>query len=79
MQGPMSQIGLMRNDMCYAQNLTKAAKTDDPVERMKIIVTNFIAAHHINPTLASFRSPLFPILGETLQHEFPTGEKIFME
>jgi hypothetical protein len=46
--------------------LSKAAKTSDPIERMKYILTSFIASHYINPTLATFRSPLFPILGETL-------------
>ena len=65
--------------MTFCQKLSEAAKTSDPVERMKLVVTYFVAALHINPTLATFRSPLFPTLGETSQHEFPTGEKLFVE
>lgn len=43
MQGPQTQVGLIRNDMCFMKELSKAAKTSDPIERMKHIITFFIA------------------------------------
>ena len=46
---------------------------------MKHIVTFYVAAHFINPTLIQCRIPLNPIIGETYQREMPTGEKLYME
>lgn len=38
-----------------------------------------MSGHYINPTMTTCRVPLIPIVGETLQHEFPTGEKLYCE
>jgi len=45
---------------------------------MKIIAKFFIASDHINKTYGC-RVPLNPILGETLQRESPTGERLYAE
>jgi hypothetical protein len=29
--------------------LTKAAETDDPIERLKLVVTSYLAGNHISP------------------------------
>lgn len=61
-----SQLAIVKNDVSYCRrHLKTAAKIDDPVERMKHIVTFYIAAHFINPTLIQCRIPLNPIIGET--------------
>ena len=46
---------------------------------MKLIVTYYIAGLWYNPALLGCRSQINPILGETLQREMATGEKIFCE
>jgi hypothetical protein len=69
----------MRNDCTYGQELTLAAAEKDPVKRMKHIIKFLIAGLYINPTMSTCRIPLIPILGESLQHEFPTGEKLYVE
>jgi len=75
-----SHCRLVTNDMTNNCNyLTKAAKIEDPLERMKLVVTNFISSHFINPTLIQCRIPLVPILGETYQLEMETGEKLYLE
>ena len=56
--------------------LNAAAMTNDPVERMKLIVAATVA--YIFPT-HSFDKPLNPILGETFQAELPDGSQIYME
>lgn len=54
-------------DMSYSsQYLTKAAKSSDPIERLKLITTMYVAGHHINPVEIQLRAPLNPILGETI-------------
>ena len=75
-----SQLIIVKNNLSYCrQHLKAAANIDDPVERMKHIVTYYVAAHFINPTLIQCRIPLNPIIGETYQREMPTGEKLYME
>ena len=61
-----------------SSKFTKASLITDPVERMKIIAKFFIASDHINKTYGC-RVPLNPILGETLQRESPTGERLYAE
>ena len=58
--------------------MTKAANTTDPIERMKLIAVFFVGSNFINMSFGC-RVPLNPILGETLQRESPTGERLFAE
>jgi len=59
--------------------LTKAAETEDPVERLKLIVSMYIGGQFINPTGLKSRAPMNPILGETVQRVLPDGTKFFAE
>ena len=65
--------------MMYCNYLTQAAATQDPFERMKLIVVYYIPSLWYNPSIMGCRSQLNPILGETLQREMETGEKIYCE
>ena len=51
----------------------------DPLDRMKQVVKFFVASNFINQTLANCKVPLNPILGETLQREMATGERLYCE
>ena len=72
-------LHLQANDMLYCKYLTLAAQQNDPLERMKLIVPYYIAALWYNPALLGCRVQINPILGETLQREMPTGERIYCE
>lgn len=53
-------------DLIYSSRfLTAAAQTDDPIERLKLVTTSYIAGNHISPSECGCRAPLNPILGET--------------
>jgi len=71
---------MIKNDIIFSRKYIKeATKITDPVERLKLVVTNFIANNFISPTLIQCRVPLNPIIGETYQQEMPTGEKLYCE
>lgn len=54
-------------DLSYSSKfLSAAAKTSDPLERMKLVLAMYIGGHHINPEVIGLRAPLNPILGETI-------------
>jgi hypothetical protein len=75
-----TSLSLMVPDLSFGNKyLTMAAKETDPAERIKHILSFILAPTWVNPTVLSMRSPLNPILGETLQREFKTGEKLFCE
>lgn len=59
--------------------LTQAAKTDDPIERLKLILCMYVGGHHINPAVIQLRAPLNPILGETVQRVLEDGSKFYGE
>ena len=76
----ITQLGLIKNDLSYSRKWLKAAANEkDPVERMKKVIAFYMAPHTINPAMVACRIPLNPILGETLQRELPTGEKVYLE
>ena len=56
--------------------LTAAGLTDDPVERMKFIISNSISYFYL---MHIFDKPLNPILGETYQAYLPDGSQVYME
>ena len=56
--------------------LSAAALTDDPVERMKFVVTTSLS--YIYPK-HFFDKPLNPILGETYQARLEDSSQLFLE
>lgn len=75
----LSHLGCQANDITNLRYLKKAALTADPIERMKHVLTFYISNLFISPTLTQCRIPLVPIVGETLQREMPTGERLYCE
>lgn len=59
--------------------LTKAAECVDPIERLKYVITSYLAGNHISPSYSQCRAPLNPILGETCQRVLPDGSKFYGE
>jgi hypothetical protein len=59
--------------------LTAAANTSDPIERLKLVTTSYLAGNHISPSDCQCRAPLNPILGETVQRVLPDGSKFYGE
>lgn len=59
--------------------LTKAAETSDPIERLKLVITSYLAGNHITPSDCQLRAPLNPIIGETAQRILPDGTKFYGE
>lgn len=56
--------------------LRQAAETEDHLERLKLVVTFTISSIYL---CCSQHKPFNPLLGETLQGEFPDGTKYFCE
>lgn len=59
--------------------LARAAETSDPLERLKQVICCYVGGNHISISQMQLRSPLNPILGETIQRVLPTGERFFAE
>jgi hypothetical protein len=59
--------------------LTKAAEMKDPIERLKLVITSYLAGNHISPSDTQCRAPLNPILGETVQRVLSDGSKFYGE
>ena len=76
---PTSHLNLQMNDVTQCRFLLDAYKQTDPVERMKCILAFYISGQYISSTVTQVRVPLNPILGETLQREMGTGEKLYCE
>jgi Oxysterol-binding protein len=67
-------------DLIWSSNyLTRAAKTQDPIERLRLVITSYLAGNHVTPSDTQCRAPLNPILGETVQRVLPDGSKFFGE
>ena len=65
--------------MAFCAELKKAAHAKDPVTKLKHILKFYIAPNFINPSIVGCRLPICPILGETIQREFPDGTKFYAE
>lgn len=74
-----SHLTLCQNDFIRLDYMKKATEATDPIERMKWVMTFFISGNFIGSTLINCKVPLNPILGETLQRDMPTGERIYCE
>lgn len=67
-------------DLSYSSLfMTKAALTEDPIERIKLILAMYIGGHHINPATIGLRAPLNPVIGETVQRVLQDGSKFYGE
>lgn len=54
--------------------MKKASITEDPLEKMKYVVTSIISsAYYMN----LFMKPLNPVLGETLEGYYADGTQIY--
>jgi len=62
----ITQLQLQANDMMYCHYLTQASKTQDMLERMRLIVAYYIAAMWYNPSVTGCRTFVNAVLGETL-------------
>lgn len=56
--------------------LRRAALEQNPIERMKLVITFVVSGMH---QVASMRKPFNPIIGETFEGVWPDGSKIFVE
>jgi hypothetical protein len=61
----------------FHEYMPRAAATTDPIERLKCVVSCFVASMPL--TSGNFLKPLNPILGETLQVEYSDGSRLWME
>jgi hypothetical protein len=74
-----SHHNLQQNDVTQCRFLSDAYKQSDPIERLKYIVAFYISGQYISSSVTKAKVPLNPILGETLQREMATGEKLYCE
>eukprot|EP01087_Luapelamoeba_hula_P013720 TRINITY_DN3940_c0_g1_i1.p1 TRINITY_DN3940_c0_g1~~TRINITY_DN3940_c0_g1_i1.p1 ORF type:complete len:369 (-),score=56.19 TRINITY_DN3940_c0_g1_i1:641-1747(-) len=74
---PRSFIERLADGFSFAPKfLQKAAEQTDPVERMKWVITFYLAGIHLTATQ---KKPFNPILGETYQGQFPDGTAVYCE
>lgn len=67
MHCPITFVESASYDLLYCSRfLTPAAETDDPFERLKLIICMYAGGTHIMPAMTQCRAPLNPILGETV-------------
>lgn len=74
---PRSYLEKLADVWVYPKYLSDAARTRDPLERMKLVVTWFIAGLHHG--FERWKKPFNPILGETWQAKLSDGTTMFME
>lgn len=74
---PRSYLEKLADVWVYPQYLEQAAQAQDPAQRIRFIVTWFIAG--LQHAFQSWRKPFNPILGETWQAALHDGTEIFME
>lgn len=66
--------------MAYCSKfLNKAAMTSDPIERLKLVATNWFSGINISMSQVGKMSPINPILGETCQRIMPDGTRFYAE
>ncbi|GIL82684.1 hypothetical protein Vretimale_8263 [Volvox reticuliferus] len=74
---PRSYLEKLADVWVYPRYLADASQSSDPVERMKLVTTWFVAGlHH---AFENWRKPFNPILGETWQATLSDGTTMFME
>ncbi|WIA33504.1 hypothetical protein OEZ86_006630 [Tetradesmus obliquus] len=74
---PRSYLQKLADIWAYPDYINAAAAAQDPLERMKLLVTWMVAGlHH---SVENWKKPFNPILGETWQATMPGGLQLFME
>ncbi|KXZ54450.1 hypothetical protein GPECTOR_4g1001 [Gonium pectorale] len=74
---PRSYLEKLADVWVYPRYLAAASQASDPVERMKLVTTWFVAGlHH---AFENWRKPFNPILGETWQASLSDGTSMYME
>ncbi|KAL4458310.1 hypothetical protein ABPG75_013175 [Micractinium tetrahymenae] len=74
---PRSYLQKLADPWVYPRFLRLAAEAADPVERLKWVVTYFIAGFH--HAFERWAKPFNPVLGETWQAGLSDGSRIFLE
>lgn len=74
---PVSGLVKALNSTClFPLYLNRACQSDDPMERLKLVISASLGHFFIN---LSFLKPLNPILGETCEASYPDGTKLYAE
>ncbi|GFH31221.1 uncharacterized protein HaLaN_30217, partial [Haematococcus lacustris] len=74
---PRSYLEKLADVWVYPHFLLQASQTKDPVHRMKLVMTWFVAGLHHG--FEKWKKPFNPILGETWQAELADGSSMFLE
>jgi hypothetical protein len=75
-----SYLHMVTKDICYYEHFVREAMKhpDDPVWKLKNLIMAMLAALHLNSASGS-KSPLNPILGETLVEQSVAGTMMYCE
>mmetsp|Transcript_35594 Transcript_35594/g.79082 ORF Transcript_35594/g.79082 Transcript_35594/m.79082 type:complete len:531 (+) Transcript_35594:289-1881(+) len=74
---PRSYLEKLADVWVYPRYLSQAAVAVNPLERMKFVMTWFVAGLHHG--FEKWKKPFNPILGETWEATLPDGSSMFME
>jgi len=74
---PRSYLEKLADVWVYPRYLRMASETNLPLERMKLVITWFVAGLHHG--FEKWKKPFNPILGETWQASLSDGSSMFME
>eukprot|EP00884_Botryococcus_braunii_P015711 jgi/Botrbrau1/2823/Bobra.0125s0032.1 len=74
---PRSYLEKLTDVWVYPRFLSAAAASSDPVDRLRLVVTWFVAG--LQHAFQSWRKPFNPILGETWQGVMADGSRIYLE
>ena len=76
----VTYMGLKMSDLQNVRYIKQAAQVEnDPVKRLKLVITGLFSTLYIPFTLTQARIPMIAIVGETLQRELETGERLYVE
>jgi hypothetical protein len=74
---PSSMLECMSRAWAFAPTyLAAAARSSDPIERFKLVITFAISGMHLS---AQCKKPFNPILGETFEAQYRDGTQVYME
>lgn len=74
---PRSYLEKLADVWVYPRIIAQAADATDPIERMRLVITWFVAG--LQHVFQSWRKPFNPILGETWQAQLSDGTVMYME
>ena len=79
MTSPISLHSCVANEWVRTDLLIKASKEENPIEKMKYLISFCVSGVHQGPMICRSRAPFNPILGETFQAYQKDGSYIYME